>query len=94
MKSRLLLLPLLFLNSCIVREPVRNVAMADASGAPLPTLVGRASSTTWFWTWTTGDSSVEKARENGGITNVTSMTRTTNSFLGVIVHDSLTVRGD
>lgn len=94
MKSRLLLLPLLFLTSCIVREPVRNVAMADAGGAPLPTLVGRASSTTWLWTWTTGDSSIEKAKANGGITNVSSMTRTTNSFFGFVVHEALTVRGD
>lgn len=94
MKSLHLLIPLLLCTSCIVQHPVRNISILSDDGDPIPTLVGHASSTTWFWTWTTGDSSIEKAQQNGGITTVNSVTRTTNSFLGFVVHEQVTVRGE
>ncbi len=94
MKKLALLLPLLICTSCIVRHPVRNIPLYSANGEANPTLVGHASSTEWFCLWTSGDSSVEQAQKNGGITTVTSITRTTNSFLGIIVHEQITVRGD
>ncbi len=93
-KRLLLLLPLLLCISCIAQLPVSNIPAINTEGDPIPTLVGRASSTSWFWLWTTGDSSVEQAKKNGGITNVTSISRATNSFLGIIVHEAITVRGE
>lgn len=94
MKKTLLLLPLLLCTACIIRHPVNNISMLTDKGATIPTLVGHASSTTWFWTWTTGDSSYETAQKNGGIATVTSITRTTNSLFGLIVVRQVTVRGE
>lgn len=94
MNKALMTLPLLLCASCIVQHPVHNVSMINQEGDPIPTLVGHASSTTWFWTWTTGDSSIEAAQKKGGITTVSSVTRTTNSILGFIVIEQITVRGE
>jgi hypothetical protein len=56
--------------------------------------VGHASATTWFGTWTSGDASIEQAQKNGGITKVSSITRTTNNFLGLVITQQITVRGE
>ncbi|MBR2145019.1 MAG: TRL-like family protein [Akkermansia sp.] len=93
-KAISLLLPLLLCVSCIAYHPVQNVSVLSPEGEPIPTLVGRASATTWLWLWTTGDASVEKAQENGGIKEVSSISRTTNSFLGFIVREDTIVRGN
>ena len=93
-KTAILLFPLLFCVSCIARHPVQNVSVLSPEGEAIPVLVGRATSTTWFWLWTTGDASVEKARDNGGIKEVSSISRTTNSFLGFVVREDTIVRGN
>ena len=94
MKKTLLLIPLLLCAACIARHPVDNVSMIPVEGGPIPTLVGHASATSWFGLWTTGDATLETAQKNGGITTVTSITRTTKSFLGLVVTQQITVRGE
>jgi hypothetical protein len=56
--------------------------------------VGKATSTTWFWMWKTGDSSVKHAQDNGGITEVSSITTSTNNYFGIIKRHITTVRGN
>lgn len=94
MKKASLLIPLLLCSACIARHPVNNVSMIPLEGEPIPTLVGHASATTWFGTWTSGDASIEQAQKNGGITKVSSITRTTNNFLGLVITEQITVRGE
>ena len=89
------LLSLLLCTSCIVQPSVSNVSeMEEAENAPIPTLVGKSSSTRWFWLWHTGDDSVELAQKNGGITNISSITRTSNRYFGIVVQNITTVRGE
>lgn len=94
MKKLLLLIPLLLHPSCMLQQPVRNTDMPEAGNSPIPTRVGTATGTTWFWLWETGDASVERAQQNGGITKVSSVTRATDSFLGFVKKHTTTVRGD
>lgn len=94
MKRLLPLLSLLLCSACAMLPQVRNTSLLATEEDAIPTLVGHASSTTWFWLWTTGDASVEKAKENGGIKNITSITQTSDSFLGFIETKETTVRGD
>ena len=94
MKRLLLLLPLFVCTSCLWKQPVCNTDLPDTVNYPYPTRVGEASSTTWFWMWETGDSSLERAQANGGITSVSSITRSSESFLGFIKRHTTTVRGN
>ncbi len=85
----------LLCSSCILQPTVNNISeMEEAEKAPIPTLVGKSASTRWFWLWNTGDDSVELARKNGGISNISSITRTCNSYFGIIVQNITTVRGN
>lgn len=85
----------LLCSACILQPTVSNISeMEEAEKAPIPTLVGKSSSTRWFWFWNTGDDSVELARKNGGINNISSITRTRNSHFGIIVQNITTVRGN
>ena len=93
MKTVLLTLPLLLCTSCML-QPVRNTDIPDATGGPIPTRVGVSRSTTWFWMWHSGDASVETAQQNGGITTISSVTKATNNYLGIIKRHTTTVRGD
>ncbi len=93
MKTVLLALPLLLCTSCML-QPVRNTDIPDATGGPIPTRVGVSTATTWFWAWHSGDASVETARQNGGITTISSVTKATNNYLGIIKCHTTTVRGD
>ncbi len=93
MKRSLLILPLLCCTSCLL-QPVRNTDMPDSWEGPIPTRVGVATSTTWLWLWDTGDSSVERAQHNGGISQVSSVTKATTSYLGFIKRHTTTVRGE
>lgn len=88
------ILPLLLCASCTLPQAVRNTDIPDSTGGPLPTRIGVASSTTWFWVWQTGDSSVPTAQQNGGIEEVSSITKTTNSYLGIVKRHITTVRGN
>jgi hypothetical protein len=89
------LLSLLLCNSCIMQPLVSNISeMEEAEKAPIPTLVGKSSSTRWFWFWNTGDDSVELALKNGGISNISSITKTRNSYFGIVVQNIPTVRGE
>ena len=92
MKKVLVILPLL-LCACQL-QPVRNTDIPDATGGPIPTRVGVATATTWLWLWETGDASVETARQNGGITNTSSVTKATNNYFGIIKRHITTVRGE
>ncbi len=94
MKHLLCLTPLLLCVSCLWQQPVCNTDIPDANGAPNPTRVGVASSTTWLWLWETGDSSVDKAKQNGGVTQVSSVTKASDSYLGIIKRYTTTVRGE
>jgi hypothetical protein len=93
MKKFLLLLPLLFCSACLF-HPVRNTDIPNATGGPIPTRVGVSTSTTWFWLWNTGDASIDTAQQNGGITNISSITQATNNYLGFIKRHTTTVRGE
>lgn len=94
MKRLVLLLPLMMCTACLWQQPVRNTDMPDTVNYPFPTRVGEASSTTWFWIWETGNASLEQAQQNGGITEVSSITRSSDSFLGIIKRYTTTVRGN
>ena len=90
-----LLLSLLLCNSCIMQPSVSNISeMEEAENAPIPTRVGKSSSTRWFWLFHTGDDSVELAQNNGGIKNISSITRTCNRYFGIVVQNITTVRGE
>lgn len=93
MKRLLLVLPMLCSTSCLL-QPVRNTDMPDSLAGPIPTRVGVATSTTWLWLWDTGDSSVERAQQNGGISQVSSVTRASTSYLGFVKRYTTTVRGE
>lgn len=89
------LLSLLLCSSCITQPAISNVAeLGEGANTPIPTLVGKSSSIRWFWLCESGDDSVELARKNGGITHISSITRTTDSYLGLIVRRTTTVRGE
>lgn len=94
MKRVLLILPLLCCSSCLLQQPVRNTDIPDSTEGPIPIRIGVATSTTWLWLWNTGDSSVERARQNGGITQVSSVTQATTSYLGIFKRHTTTVRGE
>lgn len=94
MKKFLLLLPLALCTACLWQQPVRNTDMPDSLNMPFPSRVGKATSTTWFWMWETGDSSVKHAQDNGGITEVSSITTSTNNYFGIIKRHITTVRGN
>jgi hypothetical protein len=94
MKKLLLLLPLALCTACLWQQPVRNTDMPDSLNMPFPTRVGKATSTTWFWMWETGDSSVKHAQGNGGIAEVSSITTSTNNYFGIIKRHITTVRGN
>ena len=94
MKPYVLILPLLLCTACLWQQPVRNSDTPDTSDYPFPTRVGRATSTTWFWLWESGDSSIEQAKEKGGIVTVSSITTSEQSFLGFIRRTTTTVRGN
>lgn len=94
MKQKLLLISLLLIPSCMLQQPVRNTDMPDAADSSIPTRVGAASATTWFWLWETGDASVARAQQNGGISRVSSVTKASDSFLGIIKTHTTTVRGE
>ena len=94
MKKHLLLLPLALCTACLWQQPVRNTDLPDSRNLPFPTRVGKATSTTWFWIWETGDSSIKQAQENGGITEVSSITNSTNNYFGIIKRHITTVRGN
>ena len=94
MKKTLLLLPLLLCAACQWQIPVRNTDTPDMDGGPLPTRIGVSTATTWFWLWESGDASVSTAQENGGISSISSVTKATNSYLGIIKRHTTTVRGE
>ena len=97
MKKHLLpsLIFLLLCSSCIMQPSVSNISeMEEAENSPIPTLVGKSSSTRWFWLFHTGDDSVELAQKNGGIRNISSITRTCNRYFGIVVQNITTVRGE
>ena len=94
MKHSLLILPLLCCTACLWQQPVRNTDMPDSLEGPIPIRVGVATSTTWLWFWDTGDSSTERAQQNGGITRVSSVTKASTSYLGFLKRYTTTVRGE
>ena len=94
MKKVLLLLPLIFCTSCLWKQPVQNTDWPDTQESPFPTRIGEASSITWFWMWKTGDASIKQAQDNGGITEVSSITTSTNNYFGIIKRHTTTVRGN
>lgn len=94
MNKLLSILPLIFCTACTLQQPVQNTDIPDATGGPIPTRVGVASSVTWFWLWESGDSSVDTAQKNGGITQISSVTKSKKSYLGIIEQHTTTVRGD
>ncbi len=94
MKKLSLILPLLLCASCIWQQPVRNTDMPGVLDGPIPTRVGVSTSTTWLWLWDTGDSSVERAQQNGGVPQVSSVTKASTSYLGLVTRYTTTVRGE
>ncbi len=93
MKKHILLLSLLLCQACTLQQPVQNTDIPDSDNGPIPVRVGVSTSTTWFWLWETGDSSVDKAQQNGGITDISSVTKSTRTFLGIVKKHTTTVRG-
>ncbi|MBO5683697.1 MAG: hypothetical protein J6R92_02000 [Akkermansia sp.] len=94
MKHALLLLPIFLCTACLLQQPVRNTDIPDATGGPIPTRIGVSTATTWFWLWDSGDASVDTAQQNGGITNISSITKATNNYMGIIKRHTTTVRGE
>ena len=94
MKKLLLLLPFALCTACLWQQPVRNTDLPEKQDFPFPSRIGEATSTTWFWMWETGDSSHKRAQENGGITEVSSITSSTNNYFGIIKRHTTTVRGN
>lgn len=94
MKKISLLIPLLLCTACQWQLPVRNTDTPGLDSGPLPTRIGVATATTWFWLWETGDASVNTAQENGGISSISSVTKATSNYLGIIKHHTTTVRGE
>lgn len=89
-----LLIPLLLCTACQWQPIVRNTDTPDIDSGPLPTRIGVATATTWFWLWESGDASVVTAQNNGGISSISSVTKATNNYLGIIKHHTTTVRGE
>ncbi len=88
------LLSLLLCNACLMQPASSNISELEAADhSPFPILVGKSTSTRWFWLWETGDSSVDLAQKNGGITQVSSITKSSNNYLGIVVRQTTTVRG-
>lgn len=94
MKKSVLVLLAAFCAGCLWQQPVRNTDIPDTTGYPFPTRIGTACSTTWFGLWSTGDASPEEARKKGGITTISSVTMSENSFLGIVRRKITTVRGN
>lgn len=94
MKKLFLLFPLLLCSACIWQQPVSNTDIPDATGGPIPKRVGLATAATWFWFWNTGDASVERAQQNGGITEVSSVTKSSKNYFGLYKRHTTTVRGN
>ena len=94
MKKSVLVLLAAFCTGCLWQQPVRNTDIPDTTGYPFPTRIGTACSTTWFGLWSTGDASPEEARKKGGITTISSVTKSENSFLGIVRRKITTVRGN
>lgn len=92
MKPLALILPLFCCISCL-QHPVRNTDIPELMDGPIPVRIGVATSSTWFWLWDTGDSSVERAQQNGGITRISSVTKAATSYLGFLKRHTTTVRG-
>ena len=95
--STALAISALILSSC--GAPVIGAAYTDitvpvtattASGSK----VGTATSTTYLALWAEGDASIEAAKKNGGITNVSSVDTKIKSILGVYTTYTTTVRGN
>ena len=83
--------------TCLIsgcQSPVHNTNVPGSVEGPLPTRVGVARGSTWFWLWDTGAASIEQARQNGGIRNVSSVTTSTRNYLGILKEHTITVRGD
>ena len=66
------------------------VTATTASGSK----VGTATSTNYLTLWAEGDSSIEAAKKNGGITTVSSVDTKIHSILGIITTYTTTVRGN
>ena len=94
MKKSVLVLLAAFCTGCLWQQPVRNTDIPDTTGYPFPTRIGTACSTTGFGLWSTGDASPEEARKKGGITTLSSVTMSENSFLGIVRRKITTVRGN
>ena len=58
------LLSLLLCNACLMQPASSNISELEAADhSPFPILVGKSTSTRWFWLWETGDSSVDLAQK-------------------------------
>lgn len=66
------------------------VTATSASGSK----VGTATSTTYLGLWAEGDASINAAKQNGGITTVSSVDEKIHSILGIITTYTTTVRGN
>ena len=85
------------LSSC--GAPIIGAAYTDITVPVMATTasaskVGTATSTTYLALWAEGDSSIDTAKKNGGITTVSSVDTKIHSILGIITTHTTTVRGN
>ena len=92
--KHLYLIPALMLCSACTPSSIINTDLPGKSSNPLPTRIGTATKTTWFGLWETGDASTDTAQQNGGITEISSVSSATDNYLWIYKRETTTVRGE
>lgn len=92
--KHLYLCPALLLWCACTPSSIINTDLPGKSITPLPTRIGTATKTTWFGLWETGDASTDTAQQNGGITEISSISNASDNYLWIYKRETTTVRGE
>ena len=92
--KHLYLCPALLLWCACTPSSIINTDLPGKSITPLPTRIGTATKTTWFGLWETGDASADTAQQNGGITEISSISNASENYLWTYKRETTTVRGE
>lgn len=85
------------LSSCgapLIGAAYTDITIPVTATTAAATKVGTATSTTYLALWAEGDASIEAAKQNGGITTVSSVDTKIQSILGIYTTYTTTVRGN
>ena len=82
------------LAACISCSCTTSVHRIVTEKKTQPTRMGVSECATWFGIWSTGDASIERATQNGGITAVRFTIQDTCNYLGIYKQYTTAVWGD